>query len=188
MTAPIDLGAPAGEHFTYRDLVACGETYRRLSTEQGAPFDNTPRAPETFAAMRALAASVLDPVVRRFGPIEITYAFASPGLTRHIRGRIHPPIDQHAGFEKSAKGALVCPRGGLAVDFVIANLDSLALARWVVENTPFDRLYLYGPDRPIHVSHVSPPHEGQRQVVLMRRGPSGRLVPRAMSAAAFLAD
>jgi hypothetical protein len=44
-----------------------------------------------------------------------------------------------------------------------------------VENTPFDRLYFYGDDRPIHVS-VGP--DNSRQVVLMRKGKSGKLIPR----------
>jgi hypothetical protein len=51
----------------------------------------------------------------------------------------------------------------------------LEVARWILINTPFDRLYFYGDDQPIHVSH-GPEHS--RQLVLMQPGPSGRLVPR----------
>src|SRR5580692_11116167 len=118
MTPPIvALDQPCGEHFVYRVLLACGETWRRLSVEAGSPFDNLPHAPETLEAVRTLCAVVLDPVVRRFGRIELTYAFASPRLTKHIAGRIHPPGDQHAGHELNRAGKLVCPRVGLSADF-----------------------------------------------------------------------
>jgi hypothetical protein len=176
----MDLDEPCGECFVYRDLITCGETFHRLSRE--APFDNVPRAPETFAAMRTLCAVVLDPVARAFGALELTYAFASPRLTRHVTGLIHPPGDQHAGHELNRVGKLVCRRLGLAADFRAPGADSRALARWIVEHTAFDRLYFYGPDRPIHVS-VGP--DNTRQIVSMRRGPSGRLIPRVVRAGFF---
>jgi hypothetical protein len=174
------LDDPCGEHFTYRDLVECGETWRRLAAL--GPVDNLPRAPETFAAMRALCAAVLDPVARRFGRLELTYAFASPLLARHVPGRIHPPLDQHAGHERTASGKLVCSRLGLAADLCVPGLDSRDLALFVVEHTGFDRLYVYGPDRPVHVS-VGP--ERKREIVLLRAGPSGRRIPRVVTAEAL---
>ncbi len=62
----------------------------------------------------------------------------------------------------------------------------LEVARWVVTNTPFDRLYFYGPDLPIHVSYGP---ENSRQVVRMvAAGKSGRLVPRVTSIGTFLED
>lgn len=174
----LDLDSPCGAHFTYRDLIECGETWRRLAAAQLAPpLDNRPRSPETFAAMRSLCAAVLDPVVERFGRVELTYAFASAALTRHIKGRIHPPLDQHAGHELGRTGKPVCPRLGLAADFFVPGMDSRLVARWVIENTAFDRLYYYEPERPIHVS-VGP--DQTRQIVHMRRGPSGRRVPRVV--------
>ena len=39
------------------------------------------------------------------------------------------------------------------MDFIVDDEDMLDVARWVVANTPFDRLYVYGPDLPIHVSY-----------------------------------
>ena len=80
MSAPPDLDQPCGKHFVYRDLIACGETWRRLTAEStpGPPFDNIPQATETFEAMRTLCAAVLDPVVEHFGRLELTYGFASP--------------------------------------------------------------------------------------------------------------
>ena len=49
------------------------------------------------------------------------------------------------------------------------------VALWVAANTPFDRLYFYGKDRPIHVSYSNTP---ARQFVRMSPGASGTLIPR----------
>jgi hypothetical protein len=186
MTIPTSLDEPCGEHFVYRDLIACGETWARLSTasDPSQRVDNVPIAAETFAAMRALCAAVLDPLVRRFGPVELTYAFASPRLTRHVPGRIHPPGDQHAGHERNRAGEFVCSRLGLAADVRVPGADSRVAALFVVESTAFDRLYFYAPDRPFHVS-VGP--DQTQQIVSMQAGPSGRRVPRIVGAG-FLRD
>lgn len=176
----MELDERCGEHFVYRQLIECGETWRSLTAARGAPFDNVPRVEATFAAMRALCAAVLDPVTERFGRPELTYAFASAALTRHIPGRIHPPLDQHAGHEVTRSGKPICERGGLAVDFFLPGEDSREVARWIVAATAFDRLYFYGSERPLHVS-VGPQHT--RQVVYMRRGPSGRLIPKIVDKA-----
>ncbi|MFP4279462.1 MAG: hypothetical protein ACLFQI_05615, partial [Halochromatium sp.] len=174
-----------------------GETCQRLTAEAGAGdgngdgasgsagagFDNRPQQPQSYIALLELAEQVLDPVIDWFGMLQLTYGFCSPALARRIPGRIDPKRDQHAAHERNRLGNLVCPRLGAAVDFIIADEDMLEVARWVVEHTPFDRLYFYGADKPIHVSHGP---EQSRQVVTMRPGPSGRLVPRTLSAEAFL--
>ena len=126
---------------------------------------------------------MLDPVIDWFGMIQLTYGFCSPALARQIPGRIDPKRDQHAAHERNRLGNPVCPRGGAAVDFIITDEDMLEVAHWVVEHTPFDRLYFYGADKPIHVSYGP---EQARQVVTMLPGPSGRLVPRTLSVEAFL--
>ncbi|MEO7330294.1 MAG: hypothetical protein ABI193_17085 [Minicystis sp.] len=140
------------------------------------------REPETFEAMRALCAAVLDPLVDHLGPITLTYGFASASLTRAIPARIHPPLDQHAGHERNRAGKPICSRLGFAVDLVVPGVDSRRAAAWIVEHTAFDRLYFYGADRPLHVS-VGP--EQARQIVHLRRGPSGRLIPRVVPAGFF---
>jgi hypothetical protein len=56
------------------------------------------------------------------------------------------------------------------------------VARWLAQNTHFDRLYFYGPQLPIHVSY-GPDHS--RQVVRMVPTAGGRLVPRVVAAAAL---
>jgi hypothetical protein len=176
-STPTNLDEPCGEHFTYRELIECGETWARLASPDGEGIDNVPRVAETFAALRVLCATVLDPVVVCFGRVVLTYAFASPRLTRHIRSRIAPAIDQHASHDVDRAGRPICSRLGAAADFFVPGVDSREVARWIVERTAFDRLYFYDPDRPLHVS-VGP--ENTRQVVHMRRTVSGRRVPRVV--------
>jgi hypothetical protein len=61
-------------------------------------------------------------------------------------------------------------------------VDTREVALFVVDHTDFDRLYFYGPDRPVHVS-VGP--ERKREIVLLRPGPSGRRIPRVVTADAL---
>jgi hypothetical protein len=51
----------------------------------------------------------------------------------------------------------------------------LEVAEWIAANTPFDRLYFYGKDRPIHVSYGP---EQKREFIDMVCGPSGKLIPK----------
>ncbi|WP_421738371.1 hypothetical protein [Caulobacter sp.] len=174
--APVeDLDAWASESFRYRDLIECGETWARLRP------DNCPRQAATYAAIASLARDVLDPIARALGAPVLTYGFAGPTLTRNIGGRIAPSLDQHAGHELTARGVPICPRLGQAVDLHVPGHDARTLAALIIDQTPFDRLYLYGPDRPVHVSRG--PQES-RSVVLMRPL-SGRLVPLRLSGEAL---
>jgi hypothetical protein len=59
----------------------------------------------------------------------------------------------------------------------------LDVAKWIVSNLPFDRLYFYGIDRPIHVSYSERPVS---QITVMRKSPSGKLVPRTLDSPTFL--
>jgi hypothetical protein len=63
------------------------------------------------------------------------------------------------------------------VDFIVDDENMLEVAQWLIGNTPFDRLYFYGEDQPIHVSY-GPNHD--KQVIRMTLGKSGRLVPRVV--------
>jgi hypothetical protein len=51
------------------------------------------------------------------------------------------------------------------------------VAEWIIENLPFDRLYYYGPSRPIHVSFGP-----QRSALAyeMRETSRGTLMPRPL--------
>lgn len=170
----IELDEPCGRHWTYRDLLHVGKTWRDHAA-RGKPIDNLPREAATVAALSALAANVLDALAAEFGSVEITYGFASLELTRHIKAGIAPALDQHAAYELRPDGRQVCGRGGAAVDLVVPGRRSTEVARWIHANLPFDRMYVYGDERPLHVSHGP---TMTRAVVVMVAGPSGRRVPR----------
>lgn len=167
-----DLDRPCGQHLRFRDLIEAGETWRRVRVP------NLPVQPGTIAALQRLALDVLDPVVEQFGPIEITYGFASRELTRRVPGRIDPSRDQHSGHELRPNGKPICARLGQAADFRVAGLCSGALAAWIAARLPFDRMYFYGTDRPVHVS-IGP--EEARGVISMLPGPSGHRIPQRRS-------
>ncbi len=140
------LDEPCGRYLTYRQLIECGETQKRT----GLP--NLPKDPETYTALYELVVNILDPVIEYFGAIKLTYGFCSSELAKLIPGRIAPKLDQHAGHEKNKRGRLICERLGAAVDFLVEDENMLEVAMWIAANTRFDRLYYYGPTRPIHVS------------------------------------
>ncbi|NBC13960.1 MAG: DNA phosphorothioation-associated putative methyltransferase [Gammaproteobacteria bacterium] len=176
-----ELDDPCGRFLAFRDLIHCGEI------QAATGLENLPAQVDSWNALLALTEQVLDPVIDWFGMIRLTYGFCSPALAKAIRARgggpIDPKRDQHAAHERNRLGNPVCPRLGAAVDFLVEDEDMLEVARWVAANTAFDRLYFYGLARPIHVSH-GPAHG--RQVVAMRAGPSGRLVPRQIKLEVFL--
>lgn len=154
-----DLDSRACEAFTYRQLCECGDSWAR-----GRP-DNRPRQPATFTALARLGQAILDPLSARFGRPTLTYGFAGLALIALRPRHTAPRLDQHAGHELGRSGLPICARLGQAVDLFVPGRSSLALARFIIDQTPFDRLYLYGADRPLHVS-CGP--QQSRQVVLMR--------------------
>ena len=172
-----DLDDACGQYLTFRQLIECGETQKRTGLQ------NLPKQSESYNALHDLAMQVLDPVIDYFGMIQLTFGFCSPALAKEIPGRIYPKLDQHAAHELNRRGRPICERFGAAVDFTIEDESMREVAQWVVANTPFDRLYFYGDNKPIHVS-FGPNQE--RQLVLMLPSKSGRLVPRVVSLESFL--
>lgn len=172
------LDAPCGQYHTFRDFIECGATQART----GLP--NLPKQAESYNALAALAQHIIDPVMDYFGGIELTYGFCSPELAKHIKGSIDPKRDQHAVHEVNTRGNLICERKGAACDFIVPDENMLEVAQWIVQNTPFDRLYFYGNDKPLHVSYGD---EHNRAIVLMLPGKSGRLVPKVVTAERFAA-
>lgn len=166
-----DLDKRASRFFSWRQLFHVGETWEALQQRRAAP-PNVPQQEDTWAAYASLAGELLDPLCEKFGRIEVTYGFASPELTKHIPGRICPSIDQHAGAEMRGD-VPICSRGGAAVDFM-AHGSSLDVLHWIAERLTFDRIYYYGPDRPLHLTWAAVP---TGSVIHMQRGPSGRLIP-----------
>jgi len=164
-----DLDQQCGANLTYRHFIECGETQHRLA------LPNIPLNPNTYNALHDLAVNVLDPLIEYFGAIVLTYGFCSSALGRHIHRRVAPELDQHASLEVNRLGRPICTRGGAACDFLVEHEDMREVADWIIAHTPFDRLYFYGSDRPLHVSYT---HAGVRQAFDMRVSKTGRLVPR----------
>jgi hypothetical protein len=163
------LDSACGANFTYRDFVECGETQKRLS------IPNIPKRPETYNALFALATNLLDPLIDYYGAIVLTYGFCSSELARKISARVAPELDQHSSEELKASGVPICSRGGAACDFFVDDEDMREVAYWTMENLPFDRLYFYGSDRPLHVSWSAQP---VGKAYEMTAHSSGRRVPR----------
>ncbi len=69
------------------------------------------------------------------------------------------------------------------MDFLVEDEDMLEIAKWITENIPFDRLYVYGPFRPIHVSYG--PEQARQVIVMTPSGRDGRLVPKVLSIEKF---
>ena len=177
LTIP-DLDAPCGPNFVFRDFIDCGETQRRLGLR------NIPLNPLTYNAIHRLATCVLNPVIDYFGAIRLTYGFCSNDLAKYIDKGIAPKLDQHAGHECNRLGKPICDRLGSAVDFVVEYENMLEVAQWIVQNCPFDRIYFYGADRPLHVSLAETLN---RQITLMhpaRQG--GQRIPKTLTAERFL--
>ncbi len=173
-----ELDEPCGQFLTFRHLIECGET------QAATKLSNLPLQPESYNALHDLTVQILDPVIDYFGMIQLTFGFCSPELAKKIAGRIDPKRDQHAAHELNRLGNPICQRLGAACDFFVEDENLLEVAQWVVQNTPFDRLYFYGKDhQSFHVSY-GPNHD--RQIVLMFPGKSGRLVPRVIRVADFM--
>ncbi|WP_404364870.1 hypothetical protein [Marinobacter sp.] len=176
---PPALSELCGRFLTYRDLIECGET------QEHTGISNLPNQYDSYTALLELATELLDPIIDNFGKIKLTYGFCSAELSQKITGRIAPKLDQHAARERNRRGNHICDRGGAAADFLVESIDMISVSCWIAENLPFDRMYIYGPDRPVHLSYAECP---KRQVTLMKAyGSENKLIPRTMSAEKFRA-
>lgn len=169
-TQSFTIDSAASKHLTFRALILCGETQARTGLE------NLPQQLESWHALRALAENILDPVIDHFGPIELTFGFCSPTLFKEIPRGTSPKDDQHHAHEIKASGNPFCKRHGAAVDFRAPGEDSIKLATWVAVHLPFDRIYVYGKDRPIHVSY-GPDHAQKVTLMVPDQKRPGRLRP-----------
>lgn len=164
-----DVDAPCGQYLKYRDLIECGETQART----GLP--NLPKEADSYTAILDLTLSVIDPVIEYFGMVRLTYGFCSRELARQIHARVAPALDQHAAHETKKSGHRICSRLGAACDFLVEDEDMADVANWIIANLPFDRLYYYGSDKPIHISY-GPAHS--RAAYRMVMSQSGQQIPR----------
>lgn len=76
-------------------------------------------------------------------------------------------LDQHASHERKLNGNLIFDRTDAACDFIVVDVDMREVAEWVLKNTDADRVYFYGADKPVHISHSCTP---ARQFVEMLVG------------------
>ncbi|GGP44291.1 hypothetical protein GCM10009347_09780 [Shewanella algicola] len=178
-----NINGKASRHFTYADLINCG------NTAQLHQIENLPKQPETWRALSALATRILDPIVDQFGPINLTYGFCSPELARLIaknpNPHIAPKLDQHCAHELNIKQAIICSRLGAACDFTVLNkpdgtpnnttVDMQQVALWICQNLKFDRLYYYGKHRPLHISFG--PQQNQFLQTMKTNPDTGHRVP-----------
>ncbi len=171
-----DLDDSCGQYLTFRQLIECGETFNSQSIQ------NLPKQIETYNSLFDLATNILDPIIEYFGMVKLTYGFCSSDLAKKIPGRIAPKLDQHASCETNSMGNHICVRLGAAVDFIVEDEDMLEVSQWVVINTPFDRLYYYGADKPIHLSYGP---EKSREIITMNPSKDGRLMPRRITSDRF---
>ena len=152
-----------GRYLNLEEFCTCTQTYQRY-VDGIDPFPENPT--ETIPALQALCEQILDPVMDCFGRdrFQLTYGFCSTDLRRYLNqkdpvtglknGRIDPSRDQHMAHELNRNGKYYCDRLGAACDFRIVGVESDRLVDWILEQRlPFDSLYYYGSNRPIHISY-----------------------------------
>ncbi|MEM9265943.1 MAG: hypothetical protein AAGA46_10510 [Cyanobacteria bacterium P01_F01_bin.13] len=159
-----------GRYLSLDKFCTCTQTYRQWA-DSIDPFPK--HLEETIPALQALCAHIIDPVIAHYGQqqFELTYGFCSTDLKRFLakkdpvtglkNGVSTPSVDQHMAHEKNRNGRYYCDRTGAACDFRIMALGSDLLVDWIIDQAlPFDSLYYYGPNRPIHISY-GPQHKRQ---------------------------
>ncbi|MDB9510990.1 hypothetical protein PN499_07330 [Kamptonema animale CS-326] len=158
-----------GKYLSLHEFCTCTNTYRHYADKIN-PFPQNSAA--TIQAIKDLNDFIIDPVIDCFGKdrFQLTYGFCSADLKKYLEkkdpitgiknGRVAPKIDQHIAYELNKNGQYYCPRLGAACDFFIRDLSSNELVEWIIsQRLPFDSLYFYGEDRPIHISY-GPQHKG----------------------------
>ena len=172
---------PCSKYFKYTDFIQCGATQKQTQ------LTNLPTDPRTITAIEDMARKILDPLVDQFGEIKLSYGLCTNELLLQIKKRpspgIAPQLDQHAGYEVNSRGKPICKRAGFACDFYTLNTDSLSVAQWIVKHLPFDRLYFYDKNRPIHVS-IAP--ENNFAITLLEQLPTERRIPKNIKKELFL--
>lgn len=171
----MDIYRSCSRHFTFEMLFHCGETWQRIQCP------NLPEQNDSWLAYRELATHILDPLVYMFGPPSLTYGFCGTLLRKTILANpspgIAPTLDQHSACELNKQGRLVCPRQGAAIDLIYPRKNSYQIALWLAQHTPFDRLYLYGADKPLHISYGP---EQSRMIVQLATH-QGRRIPKRLT-------
>lgn len=166
-TTPGMMEVTIGKYLSLEEFCTCTQTYKKYR-ELINPF---PQNDDSLRAICELNQGIIDPVIDFFGKdrFKLTYGFCSPDLKKFLdkkdpitgikNGRVAPKIDQHIALEVKKSGKYYCERLGAASDFSIVDLGSDRLVEWILsQKLPFDSLYFYGEDRPIHISY-GPQHK-----------------------------
>jgi hypothetical protein len=126
--------------------------------------DNTPTNADSTVQLNLLISQLLNPLEKQFGELTITYGFTSFALLNYIKknspSHMAPEIDQHASHELNSRDNRICKRDGAACDIYVSGYENRMhiIAQYIITELPFDRLYFYGKDRPIHFS-FGPEHK-----------------------------
>ncbi|MEA5618079.1 hypothetical protein VB711_09555 [Cronbergia sp. UHCC 0137] len=152
-----------GKYLKLTEFCTCTQTYQKYKDHIN-PFPKNVK--EVIPALQDLNKFILDPIIDFFGieKFQLTYGFCSQDLKKYLQkkdpitgqknGRIAPNLDQHISYEVNSKGKYYCERLGAACDFLIIDLPSEQLVDWILQTKlPFDSLYFYGSQRPIHISY-----------------------------------
>ena len=178
---------PASFLTSTEPLLHCCETWHVLSAK-GEVIRNQPVQKATWDAMAAIQRELLVPLEKEYGLVTVTYGFSGSQLVKAIEKRareggwlpnISPKGDQHAGYELNSLGNRICKRDGIAVDLRVHNQSSEDVAQWVINNLPFDRIYLYSAQQPFHMSWA-PAELRVGQVVRMLPTKNGGLIPKVL--------
>ncbi|MBD6620554.1 hypothetical protein FNW02_33470 [Komarekiella sp. 'clone 1'] len=151
-----------GQYLSLIDFCTCTNTYQKY-INQINPF---PTNSESIDALQNLCKHIVDPIIDHFGreQFQLTYGFCSKDLKHFLEqkdpvtglknGRVAPNLDQHMAHEVNRNEKYYCDRLGAACDFQIANVSSNKVVDWILDTgLPFDRLYYYSIERPIHISY-----------------------------------
>ena len=157
-----------GKYLTLEEFCTCTNTYQKYVLQIN-PFPQN--LTETLPAIQDLAHFILEPIIDYFGidNFRLTYGFCSQDLKKYLakkdpetgqkNGRVTPEIDQHIAHEINKNGKYYCQRLGAACDFMIVGEKSDRIIDWILsQQLPFDSLYYYGAERPIHISY-GPQHK-----------------------------
>lgn len=143
-------------------------------------LDNTPKEIESIKSTIMMIETVLLPICKKFGNVNITYGFVSSELNKYIQkassSGTYPSIDQHAASELNNVNKHICKRHGLACDFILSGYEERMeeVMLFIVKNLSFDKVYFYGNDRPLHVSVGN---ESERHLQIMNVSDKGRRIP-----------
>ncbi|MGK7903474.1 MAG: hypothetical protein AB4352_19130 [Hormoscilla sp.] len=163
-----DESNKTGKYLTFAEFCLCTSTYQKYP-DRINPFPQNPE--ETIPALQDLNKFIIDEAIEYFGreKFELTYGFCSRDLKKYLEkkdpvtglknGRVAPHLDQHMCHEVNKNGKSYCERLGAACDFYIKDVASSQVMEWILtEKLPFDSIYYYGENRPIHISY-GPQHK-----------------------------